>query len=1060
MAALFGTADYGIDEPIQFDMTRVPWLSGRAVFGPNKELRMFSLFFYRLLVSVSRVWNSTSRLFTTRMVGKSLRVAQTRRRPRLLERFVGRLSFEPLEQRALLSLTVATDLPDYTPGSTAHISVSGIEVGDTVQFQMLHTDGASNASPDHDPWQVTDGDANDLDGMLNGAIQTSWYVDPNGPISSTFQGIVTDVNTGETLVGAFTEGVLRVTSASNAAFSPQNSPGVKDTTAITVNNIDSADVDTGKVRIKDSENNIVRELTLPTLSGNSSTTIDWDGKDESGLFVADGTYTAVAVKNGVEDSGTLSILVDDTAPIISATRAAGSEANSYGWNNSDVTVQFTAGDDLSGIASVSPDATLSSEGAGQSVTGTVTDQAGNTASISLDEINIDKTAPTIAATRAAGSEANSYGWNNSDVTVQFTAGDDLSGIASVSPDATLSSEGAGQSVTGTVTDQAGNTASITLDEINIDKTAPTISGGISSADSTTGWYNTTTGAPVAQYTASDDGAGLASDATGAFTFAEGTGLSHTFTVTDKAGNSNSVSFADIKVDLTMPVIKVDNYAIKRISSGYSATFDFHAEDNQDGSTFQYSVDGGDFVTCSSSVTLDQLPVGNHQLAFRAVDAAGNVGAAVHCQLAPAGETWDTEASGTFTIDAPGSSVGVFNGGYWFLDRDGIQSGNVRGGQPQVFGWNGATPVVGDWNGDGKTEIGVYNKGGWWLDTNGNGVYDSKDAFFFFGWDGATPVVGDWNGDGKDEVGVYNLGAWFRDINGNRTWDTTDQAAVMFYGWNGATPTSGDWNGDGVDEVGVYNLGAWFRDVNGNNQWDTPDQAAVTFYGWAGAKPVVGDWNADGKDDLGVYNLGYWFRDMNGNNQWDAPDQAAIMQFGWDGAAPVVGNWSSPASPLLAAGGQVTATPGTSALMPSQLQPIVNEAIARWAAAGLSPASLDMLRQVQLVVTDLPNSYLGLAQGKQISIDTNAAGHGWFVDATPKQDEEFVATTSASQQKAIDPRAVDRIDLLTVVEHELGHMAGLGDLDPLANDLMSGSLATGLRRTPQWADAVASALDQA
>ena len=52
-----------------------------------------------------------------------------------------------------------------------------------------------------------------------------------------------------------------------------------------------------------------------------------------------------------------------------------------------------------------------------------------------------------------------------------------------------------------------------------------------------------------------------------------------------------------------------------------------------------------------------------------------------------------------------------------------------------------------------------------------------------------------------------------------------------------------------------------------------------------------------------------------------------------------------------------------------------------------------------------------------------------------------------QLQAVDPRAVDRIDLLTVVEHELGHIAGLDDLDALADDLMSGVLGVGVRRSP-------------
>jgi len=42
--------------------------------------------------------------------------------------------------------------------------------------------------------------------------------------------------------------------------------------------------------------------------------------------------------------------------------------------------------------------------------------------------------------------------------------------------------------------------------------------------------------------------------------------------------------------------------------------------------------------------------------------------------------------------------------------------------------------------------------------------------------------------------------------------------------------------------------------------------------------------------------------------------------------------------------------------------------------------------------------------------------------------------------------VDRIDLVTVVAHELGHVAGLDDL---ARDqtLMNGTLDTGIRRLP-------------
>ena len=44
-------------------------------------------------------------------------------------------------------------------------------------------------------------------------------------------------------------------------------------------------------------------------------------------------------------------------------------------------------------------------------------------------------------------------------------------------------------------------------------------------------------------------------------------------------------------------------------------------------------------------------------------------------------------------------------------------------------------------------------------------------------------------------------------------------------------------------------------------------------------------------------------------------------------------------------------------------------------------------------------------------------------------------------------AVDKMDLLTVIAHELGHIAGLSDADDSLDSLMSGSLSAGERRLP-------------
>src|SRR5262249_32798875 len=105
---------------------------------------------------------------------------------------------EQLEDRTLLSALVTTDKQDYSPGSTALITATSdggpapaFLPGETVQFHVSRADGVQDLPPANQPWNVTDGvggftpyqDASgmwwypDTDGMKNGSIGTSWYVD-------------------------------------------------------------------------------------------------------------------------------------------------------------------------------------------------------------------------------------------------------------------------------------------------------------------------------------------------------------------------------------------------------------------------------------------------------------------------------------------------------------------------------------------------------------------------------------------------------------------------------------------------------------------------------------------------------------------------------------------------------------------------------------------------------------------------------------------------------------------------------------------------------------------
>src|SRR6266542_1138525 len=83
--------------------------------------------------------------------------------------------------------TVTTDKGDYPPGDTAYITASGFQAGETVQFQVLHADGTPSTGEDHQPWYVADGSADDLDGVVDGNIQTTWHVCEDDCVGSTLE---------------------------------------------------------------------------------------------------------------------------------------------------------------------------------------------------------------------------------------------------------------------------------------------------------------------------------------------------------------------------------------------------------------------------------------------------------------------------------------------------------------------------------------------------------------------------------------------------------------------------------------------------------------------------------------------------------------------------------------------------------------------------------------------------------------------------------------------------------------------------------------------------------
>lgn len=170
---------------------------------------------------------------------------------------------------------------------------------------------------------------------------------------------------------------------------------------------------------------------------------------------------------------------------------------------------------------------------------------------------------------------------------------------------------------------------------------------------------------------------------------------------------------------------------------------------------------------------------------------------------------------------------------------------------------------------------------------------------------------------------------------------------------------------------------------------------------------------------------------------------------------------APHNPAGAAGdGAPAQTPALSAviedgvLSPAELEFVVSASIARWAAAGASAAQLEAMRAVTITVADLGGRQLGRSGGSTITVDDDAGGWNWFIDRTPGDDAEF--SGSGTQLVALDKDGIvgTRIDLLTVIMHELGHQIGLTDGYAGGDraDLMYGTISAGERRLPGAGDA--------
>ena len=224
-------------------------------------------------------------------------------------------------------------------------------------------------------------------------------------------------------------------------------------------------------------------------------------------------------------------------------------------------------------------------------------------------------------------------------------------------------------------------------------------------------------------------------------------------------------------------------------------------------------------------------------------------------FAPTVFTWRPWATGDFNFNGSGS---------------GLWKGH-SGGQSNNF--------LGDFNGDGKTDIMGYAGSGLWNVALSNGTSfagGGGGSWAGHGGGQSNNILGDFNGDGRTDIAGYtgSQGLWHVVLS-----DGSSFSAPGGGKWNGpSTGTSntflGDFNGDGRTDLMAYTgvPGVWHVTLSTGTNFNAPGSGQWNGHRGTASDNFIGDFNGDGRSDsLGYTGVpGKWHVALSSGTSFTAP----------------------------------------------------------------------------------------------------------------------------------------------------------------------------------------------